>query len=554
MLRTSRQKEGLLCRNRDFVRFSFPVVFGLTAIIALADDWPQWRGPDRTGVSAETNWCATWPPVERWRTNVGQGFSSVAVSEGRLYTLGWSNNQDWVWCLDAVTGGVIWSYAYTCVAGKDGNGPRSTPTVDGGQVYTFSQAGDLYCFDKVSGSVQWNRKVALNPPSGGWGFAGSPLIEGDRIILNASGGGVAVQKDGNHDVLWSNLTGTAAYSSPHAFTWNAQRIVTFFTQHRVVGVRPADGSVVWSASWDTDYDVNAADPIVYGNQLFISTGYAASAGGTNTGSALLNLASGTLARAWWSTSNLKTRCSPAVLCGDYFYGVDQGGTLRCIAASDGSVRWQQTGFGEGSLIAAGGKLIVLSYDGRLTVADVSPSGYSTGGRATIDTGVGTSETRTIPVLANGRIYCRGYNGTVVCYDVGHTPDRDLDGISDNWETQYFVTNTLCSPTVDADDDSLNNLQEFIAGTNPTNRQSSLAMTVTLSNGYVVVSCPTVQAAGATYTNWTRYYTLECSTNLVDKTWAAVPLCSNMPGNNSVLCYTNQATDVPMFYRVKVRLR
>ena len=162
--------------------------FFLSAVAGAAN-WPQWRGLNRDGHTTES--VGKWPPTELWRkTSVGVGYSTVSVSNGRVYTMGWANNQDTVYCFDADTGTEIWSTSYACAKGGSYPGPLSTPTVTGGKVYTFSRKGHLYCFDAVTGNVEWNVTVSTGEPN--WGISGSPLVEGNLVIVNIGGAGTAV--------------------------------------------------------------------------------------------------------------------------------------------------------------------------------------------------------------------------------------------------------------------------------------------------------------------------------------------------------------------------
>ncbi|MBN1673082.1 MAG: PQQ-like beta-propeller repeat protein [Kiritimatiellae bacterium] len=390
-----------------FIVLCTPFAWGL--------DWPQWRGPNRDGISAETGWLASWPPALVWTQSVGMGYSSVAVSEGRVYTHGWydrSTDEDEVRCLDADTGAELWSYSYAHAYGNSYRGPRATPTVDGNEVYTFSNLGQLKCFNKVTGALLWSKTVNVGSP--GYKLSGSPLIEGNLVILNAGGRGVAVDKNAPHDIVWTT-SGTAGYSSPFAFTYNSQRTVVLFSGAGLYGVNPANGSTRFSYAWTST--ANAADPVIYGDKVFISTGY-------GQGCAMLQLGSGALSEVW-SNRDMENHFSTCVLRGDYLYGFDgkQGDTgapLRCVDAREGTVKWSKTGFRTGSLLSADGKLIILGERGDLAVARVSSSSYDTEGRAqvTVIPNASAQHWWTSPALSDGRIYCRSYQGTLACLSVG----------------------------------------------------------------------------------------------------------------------------------------
>jgi len=380
----------------------------LAATQAAAGDWPQWRGPSRNGKSEETNWLATWPPTLVWTQSVGEGYSSVTVSEGQAYTLGHAAGRDTVYSFDAVTGAKRWDYSYAC-GPVNYDGPRATPTVHGQKLYTYSQEGHLHCFDKHSGKLLWQKLVNRGRPT--WGLAGSPLVDANLIVLNAGGNGVAIRASAPYDTVWTS-DGIAAYSSPVALNWAGRRLIVLFTDAGVVGVDRAAGTRRWWFPWVHSY--NIPDPVPYNDKLFVACGYADFC-------ALLRLANGEL-KPVWQNQNLRIECCTPVLIGDNLYGFDNGETLRCIDIRDGKIQWSADtlGFYEGGLIAADGKLIVLGDSGALAIVRASPTRYILDRQpiAKILPGAGTEEWSTAPVLANGRLYCRSTEGTVVCLQVG----------------------------------------------------------------------------------------------------------------------------------------
>lgn len=202
-----------------------------------ADDWPQWHGIARVSHSAETGWLDKWPPEPVWSTTIAQGYSSCAVTNGRLYTMGWTSGVGFsnvVYCLDALTGTQIWSFAYQCNM-IDYNGPRATPTVSGNRVYTFSQHGHLHCLDAATGTNIWNRYFPNGKPD--WGFASSVLLEGDLAIVNSGYRGTAVNRWTGADA-WGYAAASAnnaGSASAKAITWNSQRIILLFTGHSLEG-------------------------------------------------------------------------------------------------------------------------------------------------------------------------------------------------------------------------------------------------------------------------------------------------------------------------------
>ena len=198
----------------------------LSACCAQAADWPQWRGPNRDGISTETDWTSQWGadgPKQLFKLNVGIGCSAVAVSKGRLYTMGNANNSDTVLCLDAATGKPIWKQSYACPLDPHmfEGGPGATPTVDGDRVYTLSRAGHLHCLDAASGKVVWMKHLVkdLGGKVPTWGYAGSPLVLEKRVIVDVGAPGaatVALDKTSG-EVAWKSGDEGAGYGAPLAF-------------------------------------------------------------------------------------------------------------------------------------------------------------------------------------------------------------------------------------------------------------------------------------------------------------------------------------------------
>lgn len=387
-------------------------LLGATIGNVTGEDWPCWRGPNLNGVSAEKGWQSAWPqggPKRLWRVDVSTGFSSLAVSQGRLYTMGNQGNQDTVHCLDAETGKSLWTHSYPCPIDSNNyeGGPNATPTVDGNRVYSLSKCAQLFCLEAATGKVVWSndlmQQLRLAKPQ--WGFASSPLVLGNLVILNAGTAGTAVDKN-TGKVVWSNGKGAAGYATPVPYTEANRQCVAIFGAKALLAVDAATGRGLWSFPWETSYDVNSADPIVSGNQFFISSGY-------DRGCALVQTQGGRAAKGWENKS-MKNHFNPGVLVGGYIYGIDgqagNGAALSCLDPKTGQVKWSQPGIGSGALIAADGKLIVLGNRGELLVAEATPAGFKPLSRAQVLGG----KCWTAPVLANGRIYCRNARGDLIC--------------------------------------------------------------------------------------------------------------------------------------------
>jgi outer membrane protein assembly factor BamB len=383
---------------------------------ASADDWPRWRGPRLNGISLEKDWLDQWPkdgPPVAWKGAVGIGFSSIIVAQGRAYTVGHKDEKDAVYCFDAATGKPLWQHSYEAALGDlyfEG-GSTGTPTFHDGKLYTLSRWGDLFCFDAAKGTVLWSRNLKKEDKVriSGWGFAGSPLVHENLLLLNVGKAGMAVERD-NGKVVWSSADEEAGYSTPVPFQRGGEWLLLVSSGSAYSAVKLKSGKPVWEHRWVTKYGVNAADPIVIDDQVFISSGY-------NKGCALLKMGDASV-KEIWRNKNMRNQLNSCVLLDGFLYGIDGDTTgttttLRCIDTKTGEVRWTEKGLGCGGLMAADGKLIVLSEQGELLIAPVSAKEFKPTARAKVVEG----KCWTVPVLANGRIYCRSAAGDVVCLDV-----------------------------------------------------------------------------------------------------------------------------------------
>ncbi|HEY2952467.1 MAG TPA: PQQ-binding-like beta-propeller repeat protein [Verrucomicrobiae bacterium] len=393
---------------------AFALVVSLCSF-ACADDWPHWRGPHRNGVSAETGWREPWPvdgPATAWKAKVGLGFSSFAVARGRAFTLGHEDGQDRVWCFDAVTGKVLWHHSYPAELGDTffEGGTTGTPTVAGDRVFTLSRWGDVFCFEAATGKIVWSKNVqketGVSIPD--WGFAGAPLAHENLLVLNVGDAGLALDQTTGR-IVWKSANKNAGYSTPLPVERGGRWLALLGNGTAYVAVNLSDGKEAWRIRWLTEYGVNASDPIVEGDRLFLSTGY-------GKGGALFKLGAGE-PQPLWKTKKFRTQMNPAVLFQGHLYGADGDTTekaaLKCLDFVTGEEKWTQPGFGSGAVIIADGKLIALGGTGELLVAPATPSGFKPTARAQVLGG----KCWTAPVLANGRIYCRNSRGDVVAVDV-----------------------------------------------------------------------------------------------------------------------------------------
>ena len=397
-----------------------PVCLFLMALMASdpyshAEDWPHWRGPRRNGVSVEKGWLDVWPangPKIAWKAKVGLGFSSFVVAQGRVFTLGHADEKDTVWCFDAATGKEVWKHSYPAELGDKfyEGGTTGTPTIVGDRVFTLSRWGDAFCFEAATGKVVWSKNVQkeTEAPIPDWGFTGAPFAYEKLVVLNVGDAGLALEQ-ATGKIVWQSAKKNAGYSTPLPIQREGKTLAIFGNGSSYVAINPLDGKEAWRARWITEYGVNATDPIVDGDHMFLSTGY-------GKGGGLFKLGPGTPESAW-TTKKLRTQLNAAVLGKGHLYGVDgdttQKAALKCLDFATGEEKWSQPNFGSGGVIIADGRLIAFSGLGELMVAPVSPEGFKPTARAQVLGG----KCWTAPVLANGFIYCRNGRGDVAVVDV-----------------------------------------------------------------------------------------------------------------------------------------
>jgi outer membrane protein assembly factor BamB len=380
------------------------------ASLASAADWPVWRGPNRDGISSEK---LTGTEVTKlWTAQVGIGFASFTVADGRVFTSGHAEGQDTVFCFDAATGKPVWKHSYKAELGDKyyEGGTSAGPVIEGDKAWHLSRWGDLICFEAATGKVVWQKnfleETGAEVPE--WGFSGSVLVHGAHLILNIGQNGAAFEK-ATGKLVWKSEADTAGYSTPHLIRVNGKEQVVLSTRRAYKGVDPTNGTVLWQHTWNTSYGVNAADPILSGTKLFISSGY-------NKGCALLDLASAEPAEVWRSRV-MKNQFNSSVLIDGHLYGsdgdFDKVNSLKCIDFATGAEKWSAPEAGFCSLTAADGKLIIMTAKGELIIAKASASTFEPISRTPLLTGRCWS----VPVLANGRIYVRNAAGDVVCASV-----------------------------------------------------------------------------------------------------------------------------------------
>jgi outer membrane protein assembly factor BamB len=339
-------------------------------------DWPGFRGPHRddrvTGVRIKTDWASS-PPVELWRRPVGPGWSSFAVGDGLLYTQEQRGAFEVVACYHAATGQPVWTHrdAARFWESNAGAGPRATPALRDGRVYTFGATGIVNALDAGNGAVVWTRNAASDTGTKipEWGFSSSPLVVDDLVIV-AAAGRLAAYDRATGAPRWRGPDGGMSYSSPHLLTIDGVAQVLLLNNAGATSVAPADGSVLWKYSWPGSSILQPA--LTADGGVLIATGSAAGGIGTRR-LAVAHGPGGWSVKEVWTSSGLKPYFNDFVVHDGHAFGFD-GGILACIDLQDGKRNWKGGRYGHGQLLLLTDQdlLLVLSEEGELAlVAAVS---------------------------------------------------------------------------------------------------------------------------------------------------------------------------------------
>ncbi len=415
---------------------------GLISLMPLAaNDWPQWRGPDRTDVSKETGLLPSWPakgPALLWTINtIGLGYSAPAVVGDRLYILGTRGANETVFALDTKTGKEVWATEvgpiFQWKGNVWGNGPRSTPTVDGERIYALGAQGDLVCLETNSGKKVWSHNLfkefhgALMDNNGkpvvGWGYCEGPLVDGNQVVVTPGGeDGLLLALDKKTgQVIWRSkeVKGKAPYSSMIVAEVGGVRQYIQLFDKGAVGVAAKDGKLLWHYAKAND-DLVIRTPIFHNNYVFITYSF-------GSGSDLFQIipAAGTFkTEKVYSTKNMKNETGGVVLVGEHLYGYSDRTGWVCMefAKKKGAIIWEEKRkLGKGSLTCADGRLYCYTEDnGTVALLEAQPTKFKEDGRFKIPREstqhASAGKIWTHPVVANGRLYLRDQE-LLYCYDV-----------------------------------------------------------------------------------------------------------------------------------------
>ncbi|HEU4691838.1 MAG TPA: PQQ-binding-like beta-propeller repeat protein [Vicinamibacterales bacterium] len=393
----------------------------VTAVHGAVTDWPQFLGPTRNGSYGGPPLAEAWGqggPKVLWRKQVGQGFAGPAVIGNRVILFHRVGSEEIVESLDAANGNSIWRYAYRTTYRDDfgfDEGPRAVPVIADGVIYTFGAEGQLHAVDLAKGTRLWSEDTMkrFSVPKGFFGAAGSPLVDNGRVIANIGGekAGVVAFEAKTGKVLWTATDDDASYSSGVGATIGGRRSAVFLTRDSLVGLDPASGAIQFQRRWRARLaaSVNAATPLVVGDQIFVSAQYGPGAG-------VLRVNGSQLVDVWVSDDVLSNHYATSVFFNGHLYGFhgrqEFGPSLRAVEFQTGTVKWSQEQFRAGSVLLAGDKLLITREGGELVLATASPQAFKPIARAQILQGV----VRPYPALADGLLYVRNEN-TLLCLDL-----------------------------------------------------------------------------------------------------------------------------------------
>jgi outer membrane protein assembly factor BamB len=340
-------------------------------------EWPGFRGPERkgiaTGVQIKTDWSVS-PPVELWRRPIGPGWSSFAVEGDRIYTQEQRGEEEVVGCYHASTGKPVWKHRDKARFWESnaGAGPRATPTLASGRVYTLGGTGIVNVLDAGTGAVVWSRNAATDTGAKTpmWGFSGSPLVTGDLVIVAASGDLVAYDR-ARGEPRWYGPKGREGYSSPQLAMIDGVEQVLLLSGAGLVSVSPADGTVLWEHAWKGYPIVQPAQTADGDVLIAVSEG---------SGTRRLSVAHGPdgwTSRERWTSNGLKPYFNDFVVHKGHAYGFD-GSILACIDVADGSRKWKGGRYGNGQLVLLPDQdlLLVLSEEGELALVEATPDQFT----------------------------------------------------------------------------------------------------------------------------------------------------------------------------------
>ena len=389
-----------------------------------AADWPRWRGANFDDISTETGLLKEWPaagPKQLWiNQDVGLGYSGYSIVGDTLYTMGARDVVEYVIAVDVATGKEKWATEIGALLTNDwGNGPRSTPTVDGGKVYAMSGKGTLICLDAATGKEAW--RVTMDSLGGkvpGWGYTESPLVDGKMVVCTPGGGqgSLAAFDKITGQKVWQSAewTDPAQYASIIPVTHNGARQLIQLTMQSIAGVNTADGKVLWTTPFPGKTAV-IPTPIFNNGDVFVAAGY-------GVGCKMVHIGDNNTVSDVYSNTDMINHHGGVILKDGHLYGFCEGKGWTCMELKTGAVKWQEKkALKKGAIHCADGKLYLLEEDtGTVALIDASIDGWKEHGRFTL-TPQTTQRSKkgkvwTHPTVSGGKLFLRDQE-LLFCFDV-----------------------------------------------------------------------------------------------------------------------------------------
>jgi outer membrane protein assembly factor BamB len=396
----------------------------LAAEMAQAEGpWPQWRGPNRDDICTETGLLQDFPdggPPRLWIfQDCGAGYAGPAIVGDKVYILAGREGKDFLLCLDSNTGKELWATELGTMFENDwGNGPRSTPTIEGDFIYAMASSGNLVCLKAADGEVVWTKAMQdLGGKIPVWGYSESPLVLEDKVICTPGDqqGAIAALDKKTGDLLWQtkDLADVAHYSSIMPMEHDGKTILVQLLMSQLVGVDSADGKVLWTVPFPGNVAV-IPTPIVSEDKVYATAGYGA-------GCVMVKL-DGDEAEVVYENKNMTNHHGGVILLDGHVYGYSDGKGWVCQNLESGDMTWREReALGKGAIGYADGRFYCLEEDtGEVVLIAASDKGWEEHGRFTLEPQSKIRKEKgkiwTHPVIADGKLYLRDQD-LVYCFDV-----------------------------------------------------------------------------------------------------------------------------------------
>ena len=379
----------------------------------------QWRGVDRTGIFHETGLKTSWsenePQLLWYFDGLGEGHSSPAISNGKIYVTGMIDDSGYLFVFD-LNGNLLHQVFYSAEWNRNYHGTRGTPTISDGKIYIMSGMGDLICFNQRTLEVIWQRNILADFGAQNimWGITESPLIIGDKIIATPGGTehNVVALNRYTGELVWSSpgVGERASYTSPlYIGTQEVPLIVTLTAQH-IIGLEAATGNVLWYHESRNTWNINVNTPLYHSDMLLWTS--------VDKGATMLRLTNGGRnVEQVWHIPEFDSMMGAFVRVGNYIYGSSSGETHRdwfCVHWYTGEIMWRTQGVGVGAIIASDGMLYIYSDRGEMALVNATPEKLDIAGRFEIT--LGTDQHWAHPIIYNGVLYVRRGN-TLMAYGI-----------------------------------------------------------------------------------------------------------------------------------------